>query len=163
MRTPADSTEATGALPAFAARAGDLGGAALEIPALRAYLVEDNRVVRENLIAALEELAPLRVVGSAADERVALDWLSDDVQDCDLMIIDIFLHSGSGLGVLAAARARRPEAAIVVLSNYATAGMRAHCLASGADRVFDKSRDIELLVGYCTTLAARGSGGAGAH
>src|SRR4051794_30560645 len=105
MRAPADST---GAVPAHAPRVGGVGGSGLETPALRAYLVEDNRVVRENLIAALEELAPLRVIGSASDERVAVEWLRADMQDCDLMIIDIFLHSGSGLGVLAAARARRP-------------------------------------------------------
>ena len=141
----------------MAAQAGG-GVEAAAGPALRTYLVEDNPIVRENLIAALEELAPLRVVGSAEDERVARAWMREDVQACDLMIIDIFLPSGSGLGVLAAARARWPHAALVVLSNYATEGIRARCLASGADRVFDKSRDIEQLVGYCTTLAARGGG-----
>jgi DNA-binding NarL/FixJ family response regulator len=120
---------------------------------LRAYVVEENLVVRENLIAALEELAPLRVVGSAADARAALDWLRDEAQACDLMIIDIVLHGGAGLGVLAAARARRPGTAIVVLSNYATAPMRARCIARGADQVFDKSRDIDLFIGYCKALA----------
>jgi DNA-binding NarL/FixJ family response regulator len=129
---------------------------------VRAYLVEDNRLVRENLIAALEELAPLRVVGSAGDERVALAWLGDDLQACDLMIIDIFMHGRAGLAVLAAARARRPAAAIVVLSNDATAAIRTRCLAGGADQVFDKSRDIDLLVGYCTALAQR-AGAAAAH
>jgi hypothetical protein len=49
-----------------------------------------------------------------------------------------------------------------VLSNYATEEMRARCLAAGADRVFDKSREIDLLVGFCTALAGedRGRGGA---
>jgi DNA-binding NarL/FixJ family response regulator len=124
---------------------------------LRAYLVEDNVIVRESLIGALEELAPLRIVGSTADGRVALDWLHAPDAPCDLMIIDIFLHGGSGLGMLAAARRERPGAAIVVLSNYATE-IRARCLAGGADRVFDKSRDIDLLVGYCTALAERQTG-----
>jgi DNA-binding NarL/FixJ family response regulator len=144
------AAEPAGAVPLSAAQAAGIA------PALRAYLVEDNRLVRENLIAALQEMAPLRVVGSAADERVAIDWLSDGVHAFDLMIIDLFLHSGSGLGVLAAARARWPQAALVVLSNFATEGVRARCLATGADRVFDKSRDIDQLVGYCAALAARG-------
>ena len=55
--------------------------------------------------------------------------------------------------MLAAARRGCPTAARVVLTNYATDDMRARCLASGADRVFDKSRDIDLLVTYCTALA----------
>src|SRR6478736_8905884 len=100
MRRPADiAAPGPGLSPQASGRAESLAQA----KALRAYVVEDNRVVRENLIAALEELAPLQVVGSAADEGVALAWLRDDMQACDLMIIDLFLHSGSGLGVLAAA------------------------------------------------------------
>jgi len=62
------------------------------------------------------------------------------------------------LGVIAAARQRYPDAALVVLSNYATDEMQARCLASGADRVFDKSRDIDQLVAYCVALAARAPG-----
>lgn len=127
-------------------------------PALDVYVVEDNVVVLENLIAALEELAPIHVVGTAADESVAVDWLRADGVRCDLVIIDIFLRSGSGLGVIAAARRRRPDAALVVLSNYATDEMQARCLASGADRVFDKSRDIDQLVAYCIALASRTRG-----
>jgi DNA-binding NarL/FixJ family response regulator len=149
--------------PEPGAAAGAQAAASLHDRApVRAYLVEDNRLVRENLIAALEELAPLHVVGSAADERMALAWLGDDLQACDLMIIDLFMRGGAGLGVLAAARARRPGAAIVVLSTDASAEIRTRCLASGADRVFDKSRDIDLLVGYCIALARR-AGGAAAH
>jgi DNA-binding NarL/FixJ family response regulator len=121
---------------------------------LDVYVVEDNVLVLENLIAALEELAPIHVVGTAADESVAVQWLQAGGDACDLVIVDIFLRSGSGLGVIAAARRRRPQAALVVLSNYATDEMRARCLASGADRVFDKSRDIDLLVAYCIGLSA---------
>jgi two-component system OmpR family response regulator len=126
--------------------------------ALDAYVVEDNVIVLESLIAALEELAPVHVVGTAADESVAVDWLRADGGRCDLVIIDIFLRTGSGLGVIAAARRKRPDAALVVLSNYATDEMRARCLASGADRVFDKSRDIDQLVAYCIGLASRAPG-----
>jgi two-component system OmpR family response regulator len=123
---------------------------------LDVFVVEDNLIVLESLVAALEELAPVHVVGSAADESVAIDWLA--AERCDLVIVDIFLRTGSGLGVIAAARRRRPEAALVVLSNYATDEMRSRCLATGADRVFDKSRDIDQLVAYCVALAAREPG-----
>jgi DNA-binding NarL/FixJ family response regulator len=125
---------------------------------LDVFVVEDNLIVLESLVAALEELAPVHVVGSAADESLAVDWLAADGERCDVVIVDIFLRTGSGLGVIAAARRRRPEAALVVLSNYATDEMRTRCLASGADRVFDKSRDIDQLVAYCVALAARAPG-----
>lgn len=121
--------------------------------ALKTFLVEDSPMIRENLIAALEELAPVEIVGTAADERSAVEWLQHDAPECDLVIIDIFLKGGSGLGVLRAAHNLQRRMKLIVLSNYATADMRRKCEALGATRVFDKSNDIEALIGYCERLA----------
>jgi two-component system, OmpR family, response regulator len=143
--------------PAGAVRRGRAHGDGAPARPLQVYVVEDNVIVLESLVAALEELAPVHVLGTAADESVAVDWLRSGAR-CDLVIVDIFLRTGSGLGVLAAARQKRPETALVVLSNYANEEMRARCLASGADRVFDKSRDIDQLVAYCLALSTREPG-----
>lgn len=122
---------------------------------LNIYLVEDNAVIRENLIATLEELVHARVVGVAADEASAVRWLADPLHPVGLVIVDIYLQSGSGLGVLRAAQALPQRHRMVVLSNCATPAMRRQCLALGADRVFDKSNEIEALMTHCTALAAR--------
>ncbi len=123
--------------------------------ALKAFLVEDSPVIRENLVAALEEMAPVEVVGTAEDERSAVDWLGASAAPrCDLMIVDIFLKGGSGLGVLRAARRLREPLRTVVLSNYATADMRRRCLDLGASRVFDKSSQLDDLMVYCEQLAS---------
>jgi DNA-binding NarL/FixJ family response regulator len=121
--------------------------------ALKAFIVEDSPVIRENLIAALEELAPVKVVGTAEDEPAAVKWLSTGAHDCDLVIIDIFLKRGSGLGVLRAAGDLRKPMSLIVLSNYATPDMRRKCLELGASRVFDKSNEIDALIAYCVRLA----------
>lgn len=120
---------------------------------IRTYLVEDSPVIRENLIATLEELLPLVVVGSAEDEATALQWLGQPGHAVDLVIVDIFLKSGSGLGVLLGTQALALDCKRVVLSNYATQEMRRKCLSLGADRVFDKSQEIEALISYCDLLA----------
>jgi DNA-binding NarL/FixJ family response regulator len=120
---------------------------------LKTYLVEDSRVIRENLIATLEELVPVEVVGVAEDEVTAVQWLTAPNHPADLVIIDIFLKGGSGLGVLRALQGRLPRCTRVVLSNYTTPEMRSKCLALGADRVFDKSYDIDALIAYCIRLA----------
>jgi DNA-binding NarL/FixJ family response regulator len=153
MNTRGAIADAAGAAPRARTPDGGTPARSLDV-----FVVEDNLIVLESLVAALEELAPVHVVGSAADESVAVAWLGAGGERCDLVIVDIFLRTGSGLGVLAAARRRRPEAALVVLSNYATDEMHARCLAAGADRVFDKSRDIDQLVAYCVALAARAPG-----
>ena len=121
--------------------------------ALKAFIVEDSPVIRENLIAALEELAPVQVVGTAEDEPGAVSWLGSAEHACDLVIIDIFLKRGSGLGVLRAANDLRRPMGLVVLSNYATPDMRRKCLELGASRVFDKSNEIDALILYCSRLA----------
>jgi DNA-binding NarL/FixJ family response regulator len=124
-----------------------------DMTALKAFIVEDSPVIRENLIAALEELAPVTVVGTADDEPGAVSWLGDNDRGCDLMIIDIFLKRGSGLGVLRAASEMHRPISLVVLSNYATPDMRRKCMELGASRVFDKSNEIDALIQYCARLA----------
>lgn len=128
------------------------------MPQLKTYIVEDSPVIRENLVAALEEMTPVRVVGTAEDERTARAWLESSADDCDLVIIDIFLRQGSGLGLLQALGSGRQRPKRVVLSNFATADMRRKCLALGADSVFDKSNEIDALMGYCTRLAEESPG-----
>ena len=69
------------------------------------------------------------------------------------MIIDIFLRKGTGLEVLRQARDLHPGARLVVLTNFATADMRKRCAQLGADRVFDKSAELEELLAYCEGLS----------
>jgi DNA-binding NarL/FixJ family response regulator len=123
---------------------------------LRTYFVEDNATIRENLIGTLEELASVRSLGWAESERDARAWLAARPPVAwDLVIVDLFLKQGSGLGVLEACRGRRPGQRVVVLSNYATADMRKRCIALGADAVFDKSNEIDALVDDCVAQSGR--------
>ena len=124
---------------------------------LSCFIVEDSPIIRQNLIATLEELLPMRVVGTAEDERSALAWMRSPGARCDLLIIDIFLKAGTGLEVLRQARALRPEARLVVLTNYATPDMRRRCAELGAHRVFDKSAELEELLAYGASLAVDAS------
>ncbi len=121
--------------------------------ALKTYIVEDSPLIRDNLIAMLEELAPVVVLGSAQDEATAVGWLGQVGRHVDLVIIDLFLKGGTGLGVLERAGALRTGAKLIVLSNYATPDMRRRCAELGADEVFDKSGEIDALIQYCGRLA----------
>lgn len=120
---------------------------------IKTFIVEDSPVIRESLTVTLEELAPVEVVGSAEDEPAALAWLGAPDHRADLVIIDLFLPRGSGLGVLQGLKAQPSHGRLIVLSNYATPDMRGRCLELGADRVFDKSHDIDALLDYCRSLA----------
>ncbi len=119
---------------------------------IRTFIVEDSPVILDGLIGALEEFTPVQVVGTSDNEEAAVTWLAEHPQDCDLVIIDVFLRAGSGLGVLLAARSSQLPAHRVVLSNYANLDVRRRCFQLGADRVFDKSNEIEELFAYCAQL-----------
>jgi two-component system, OmpR family, response regulator len=122
---------------------------------LRTFFVEDNATIRENLIGTLEELASVRSLGWSQAEGEARAWLAAHGGQWDLVIVDLFLKQGSGLGVLQACLDRSEEQRVVVLSNYATPDMRQRCAQLGADAVFDKSNEIDALVDYCLALGER--------
>ncbi len=122
---------------------------------LKTYIVEDNPTIRENLIATLEELAGVESVGIAETENDGTSWLTAQHSQWDLAIVDLFLRQGSGLGVLAACRARLPHQYMVVLSNYATPDVRQRCAQLGVDAVFDKSNEIDALIDYCIARNSR--------
>lgn len=115
------------------------------------FLVEDNKTIRDNLVPALEDLVNGQVVGFAETESEALAWLEAHPDDWQLLIVDLFLKEGSGLGVLSGCQARKAGQRVVVLSNYVTADIRARCKTLGADAVFDKSRDLDAFIDYCNT------------
>ena len=119
---------------------------------LNTYIVEDNPTIRENLIATLEELATVRMVGTSDNENDSKLWLINNPQAWSLAIVDLFLKQGSGLGVLTACRNRKPTQKMVVLSNYATVDIRQRCAQLGVDAVFDKSNEIDALIDYCIAL-----------
>lgn len=116
---------------------------------LTTFLVEDNKTIRDSLIPALEDLVGARIVGYAESEVEAATWLGAHAGDWQLVVVDIFLKQGSGLGVLRSCKQRRASQRAVVLSNYVNAEIRSRCMALGADAVFDKSRELEAFFAYC--------------
>ena len=126
---------------------------------LQTYIVEDNLTIRENLIGTLEELTSSTVVGFAESEADARAWLHDHAEGWDVVIVDLFLKQGSGLGILQACMSRGAHQKVVVLSNYATPDIRRRCAEFGVDAVFDKSNEIDALVDFCMQQKADPRGG----
>ena len=124
---------------------------------LKTFIIEDSAVIRQNLAATLEELAPIQVVGGAETQGEAVRQLQGEAGHCDLVIVDVVLKEGSGLGVLQQGGVHRPGRHFVVLTNYATEEICQRALRLGAQRVFDKSNDIDALIDFCRELAEQQS------
>jgi len=125
------------------------------VPELKAFVVEDNATIRENLVGTLEELTCVRVAGCSAGEDDALAWLTEPRNGWDVVIIDLFLKSGSGMRLAQRLVRQRPAQKVVVFSNYVNPGIRKRCAQLGVDAVFDKSTEIDALVDYCARQCAQ--------
>ena len=120
--------------------------------AVRVLLVEDMKQMQGVIVDLLSAVGDFQVVALVATEAEAKLWLSENPDAWDLAIVDLVLDQGSGLAVVPRARdARQGKAEIVVFSDYASGGIRAHCEKLGANAVFLKSESREFM-DYCTAF-----------
>jgi DNA-binding NarL/FixJ family response regulator len=126
---------------------------------LRVLLIEDSPLIRERLAESLATPGRVEIVGQADSEQAAIGLLS--AAPWDVMVLDLQLRHGTGLGVLRALTSRRPpKAKVIVLTNYAFPQYRAKSLALGADFFFDKAREYHRVREVLDGLASERTSGA---
>jgi len=116
---------------------------------VRTFIVEDNPTIREALAGTLREVGRVDPVGQAESELDGIRWLTGNLSQWDLAVVDLFLKDGTGFSVLEACRNREPTQKMVVLSNHLTPETRRKCMQLGADAVFDKATEIDDLIDFC--------------
>jgi DNA-binding NarL/FixJ family response regulator len=117
-------------------------------------LIEDQQSVRSTLGDLLRSTGDFVVVVTLGTEAEALDWIGQHAGDWDFAVVDLVLDQGNGFNVIKRARESSPQAKIVVLTAFASHGMRHHCRKLGADAVFDKA-DLPSFLGYCGRASPR--------
>lgn len=125
---------------------------------LKVFLIEDSALLQELLTDMLTELDGVEFCGCADGENEALNRMAEN--PVDLVIIDIQLKQGSGIGVLDALQTDSPRYGRplkAVLTNYAHSTMRKRCERIGMDAFFDKSLQINQLMDYVIEAARQKS------
>jgi DNA-binding NarL/FixJ family response regulator len=122
---------------------------------LRVVIVEDSELIRGRLEEAFREIDNVSVAGHAETESAALALLGQE--KWDLLILDLQLKKGTGLGVLQALRntVKHAGGKVAVFTNFALPQYRARSLALGADYFFDKARELPRLLRLAADLATR--------
>ena len=120
---------------------------------VRVFLVEDTKHLRDVIAELLDSLGNFALVGTATTEAEANLWLLDHAGSWDLAIIDLVLEQGTGMGVIAKCKHSSATGKVVVFSDYATPGIRRHCLALGAEAAIPKT-DLPAFMGYCSAVAS---------
>src|SRR5450759_4077501 len=95
---------------------------------MKVLVVEDEPGVRASLVELIQELGyEASAVGSVADARDALTCGAPDV-----CITDLGLPDGSGLDVVRAAKAARPDSAVLVLTGKGSILAAVEAMRAGA-------------------------------
>jgi two-component system response regulator DevR len=121
---------------------------------LRIFLVEDSEILRDRLAETFAAWGKIVMVGHAETEAAAetslrtLDW--------DVLVLDLQLLHGTGLGVLRSLSGhRKPGTVVIVLTNFSIPSYRARSMELGADYFFDKAADFSKLEGVFSELAEK--------
>lgn len=125
---------------------------------VRVFLVEDLKSTQGLINDLFLALGGFRIAATVTTEAEANLWLEENPNGWDLAVIDLVLDQGTGMGVIARAKALPVAGRVAVLSSYASPGVRKHCLRLGADAVFDKGEASEF-IRYCAELAERENSG----
>jgi len=119
------------------------------------FIAEDSLIIRERLVAMLDELGGIKLVGQAASAPEAISAIGQ--LKPEVVILDIRMPGGSGLDVLRAIAQGEPAPLIIILTNYPYRAYRKKCLAAGADFFFDKSTEFEQIPAVFEQLRQRGT------
>jgi DNA-binding NarL/FixJ family response regulator len=111
--------------------------------AVRVFVVEDQKPMQELICDLLDSVGGFEVVGTAANETGATDWLLRHKGGWDLAIVDLLLGEGSGFTLISRCK-RDPSGAVLVFSDFVTPVVRQRCIRLGADGVISKAQFGEL-------------------
>ena len=110
--------------------------------AVRVFLVEDQKPMQALVAALLDSVGGFELVGTAASETSATDWLYRHRGAWDLAIVDLLLGEGSGFTLIG--RCNQDPGAVLVFSDFVTPVVRQRCIRLGADGVISKAQFGEL-------------------
>ncbi|CDS51920.1 Response regulator receiver [Polaromonas sp. CG9_12] len=120
------------------------------------FLVEDSAAQCAYVTQILTAEAKVVIVGVAATEPLAVEWLDRHPDQWDIALVDLYLSEGTGVGVIRHCQNRRPGQSILVMTNHARNDhLLHHCERLGVDAVYHKATELESLVTYCKSMAAR--------
>ena len=115
------------------------------LPDIAVFMVEDSRSVSSALTELVESIDGFVVVGVAASETQATEWLWANQGKWEMAFVDLLIENGSGFTLVPRMKRECPACSVVVVSEYVTDVIGKSCLHLGADAVFRKSEYLELV------------------
>lgn len=118
---------------------------------IRILIAEDQRIVREGLIALFEDEPELQIIGEAADGAEAVARFAE--LRPDLVLMDLQMPNVDGAEATRRIRSIDPAARILVLTTYATDEFIFAALRAGAKGYLLKDASADELVAAINAIA----------
>jgi two-component system response regulator DevR len=109
------------------------------------FVADSSDSVLEALRELIAGMDGAELAGMAGDARSAIEGYLERAQkhaQPQVLILDIQLADGSGLGVLRFIKRRFPLTRIIMLCDCVSAMYQEHCISQGADYFFDKTTEF---------------------
>jgi DNA-binding NarL/FixJ family response regulator len=119
---------------------------------IRVVVADDHPIVRQGVVALLENESDIEVVADVADGRAALSAVL--AEDPDVVLMDLRMPEMDGVEATKAVRERRPEVAVLVLTTYDTDEAIVRAVEAGAAGYMLKDSPTEDLVDAVRRAAA---------
>lgn len=116
----------------------------------RIVLVEDDHSIERSVGEALRSSFPDLELCGTHDPAAALQLLDDE--RTRLLIADVQARDVDALALVAAARQRRPNLAVIVIGNQPSEALRSQARALGAASWLEKPPKVERLIGLVERL-----------
>jgi DNA-binding NarL/FixJ family response regulator len=121
------------------------------MPNINVYLAEDHVAVRELLAAYLAVLPGYRVVGQAADGRVAAEAV--EALKPNVLILDLGLPGMDGIRLMKEVAQTSPATQMLVFTSHSDAGTVRQAFEAGARGMVEKSSPLSKLREALETVA----------
>lgn len=119
---------------------------------IRVAVVDDHPIVRDGVIANLEDDPEIRVIAGGATAADALRIVRTDPPDA--MILDLELPDRNGIDIIREIKAAAPQVRVVVFTAYAGEERVGAAFAAGADSYVVKGTPAAELVATVRAVAA---------
>jgi len=119
---------------------------------MRAYIVEDSKLVRDRLLALLEDIDGLEIVGVAGNVKAATENIFR--LQPDMVLVDIRLPDGSGLEILKKIQLCGLKIMPIVITMDPYPEHRTLAMERGAIYFFDKTNELWKIPGALKQMIA---------
>jgi len=119
---------------------------------IRVVVADDHPIVRQGVVALLQDEPDIEVVADVADGRAALSAVL--AEEPDVVLMDLRMPVMDGVEATRAVRERRPDVAVLVVTTYDTDEAIVRAVEAGAAGYMLKDSPTEDLVDAVRRAAA---------